>query len=527
MKKYSIYIALLALGIVSCEPELSNPIDEQGYYSNGEADFSNYVALGNSITAGYADGALYLTGQKNSFPKIMAQQFALVQETENFTQPLVNDNVGGLVLGGNVIAQPRFVLAAGENGPFPARYAGTPTTDINNVLEGPFNNMGVPGIKSFHILAEGYGNVAGVPGGLANPYFVRFASSPNATVLNDAVSQNPTFFSLLLGDNDVLSFATSGGIGEDQTNNTNFAEYGPNDITDPNAFAAVYKKVVDTLMAQGAEGVLLNVPDVTSLPYFTTVPFNPLNPEENDEFAAQVPVLNSSFAGLNQAFAFLQVPERSVNFAADSRSAVLIEDENLANLSQQITEVLKQGGVPAAQAMLYGMQFGQSRQANSEDLILLTASSVIGTVNQERMQELIGFGLDAETAGMLAINGITYPLGDEYVLTPEEQEMILNATTAYNASIKAIADANGLAYVDVRAALNQLADGGIAYDGGILTSEFVLGEAFSLDGVHLTPRGYSVLANLAIEATNEQYGSEVPKVNPGNYGTVTLSNNVQ
>ena len=47
--------------------------------------------------------------------------------------------------------------------------------------------------------------LAGVPLGTANPYFARMASSPNATVLEDAVSQNPTFFTIsVMGGNDVL-----------------------------------------------------------------------------------------------------------------------------------------------------------------------------------------------------------------------------------------------------------------------------------------------------------------------------------
>ena len=87
--------------------------------------------------------------------------------------------------------------AAGNPGP--AVYTGqTPTTDISNVLSGPFNNMGVPGAKSFHLGLEGYGNVANFPAA-ANPYFIRMASSPNATVIGDAVSQNPTFFALWIG----------------------------------------------------------------------------------------------------------------------------------------------------------------------------------------------------------------------------------------------------------------------------------------------------------------------------------------
>ena len=45
--------------------------------SAGSANFSKYVALGNSITAGYADNALYREGQDNSYPSILAHQFAL------------------------------------------------------------------------------------------------------------------------------------------------------------------------------------------------------------------------------------------------------------------------------------------------------------------------------------------------------------------------------------------------------------------------------------------------------------------
>lgn len=228
--------AVLAVGFASCEPEFDTPVTDDGFYSSGTANLSNYVAVGNSLTAGYADGALYITGQKNSYPNIMAEQFAFVGGGE-FTQPLMNDNLGGLLLGGTQITENRFVLAVDANGnPGPVRLEGTPTTDVSNKLSGSFNNMGVPGAKSFHLVAPGYGNVAGVPTGSANPYFARFASSENATVVGDAAAQNPTFFSLWIGNNDILGYATSGGSGVDQTGNFDPASYGPNDITDPNVF---------------------------------------------------------------------------------------------------------------------------------------------------------------------------------------------------------------------------------------------------------------------------------------------------
>lgn len=194
MKIYNIkWILILAAGIfVSCESDDNNLTGEVPVeYISGSADFSNYVAIGNSLTAGYTDGALFSAGQQNSLPNILAQQFALAGGGD-FTQPIVEGNIGGLLLGGNVIQEPRLLF----NGSAPQRLPAAPTTEITSTLSGPFNNMGTPGAKSFHLLAPGYGNVAGVATGQSNPYFVRFASSPATTILADAMAQNPTFFSL-------------------------------------------------------------------------------------------------------------------------------------------------------------------------------------------------------------------------------------------------------------------------------------------------------------------------------------------
>ncbi len=514
----------LAISLVSCDPEFDTPVTDVGFYSSGTADLSNYVAVGNSLTAGYADGALYLTGQENSYPNIMAQQFALAGGGV-FTQPLVNDNFGGLLLNDNQITANRLVLAVGANGnPGPVVLQGMPTTEITAGQVGPFNNMGVPGAKSFHLLAPGYGNVAGVATGASNPYFVRFATSPSTSVIADAVSKNPTFFSLWIGNNDILSFATSGGVGVDQTGNFDPSTYGGNDITDPNVFAQVYSQEVEALTANGAKGVLINIADVTSIPYFTTVPFAPLSPLDPN-FGPQIPTLNATFGQLNQAFAFLGVPERSIVFSQNAASAVVVQDESLVDISAQLTQVLQGAGFPAGLAAIYGQQYGQARQATSGDLLVLPSSSVIGKVNLERVAQLVAFGVPQEQAGQLSVNGVTYPLQDQYVLIPTERQAVANAAASYNATIRAIADAKGLAFVDAKAFLQRIATSGVAFDSGILSSTYVTGGAFSLDGVHPTPRGYAFTANAIMSAINEKYGATIPMVNIGNYATVTLNNN--
>ena len=526
MKNTFKYIALVAvIGFASCEPEFENKVTDTGFYDTGSADMTTYVSVGNSLTAGFADGALYITGQDNSYPNIMAGQFALAGGSDTFTQPLMNDNLGGLLLNGTQITNNRFVLAVGSDGsPGPVLLEGTPTTEITSSATGPFNNMGVPGAKSFHLVAPGYGNVAGIPTGAANPYYARFATGASSTVIGDAVALNPTFFSLWIGNNDILSFATSGGIGVDQTGNFDPSTYGPNDITDPNVFAGAYSAQVDALTAGGASGVLINLPSVTSIPFFTTVPFAPLDPT-NPDFGPQIPTLNATFAGLNGAFAFLGVPERSIVFSETAASPVVVHDESLPNLATALRDVLIAGGLDAPTATIFGLQYGQSRQATEDDLLVLTSASVIATLNEDRFVELVALGVPAETAGQLSVNGITYPLEDQWVLLPSEQESIATAIAAYNATINSLANANNLAFVDARSELARVASTGIAYNGGVLTSQFVTGGGFSLDGVHPTPRGYAFIANLAIQEINTTYGANIPMVDIGNYATVTLANN--
>ena len=513
MKKFFRYsFALLVVGLVSCDPEFDSPVTDSGYFSHGTADFSKYVAVGNSLTAGYANGALYITGQENSYPNIIAQQFAFVGGGD-FRQPLMNDNMGGLLFNGAILPgfPNRYVLSAKPDGssPSPKRLEGTPTTDVANHLSGPFNNMGVPGAKSYHLGVEGYGNIAGlatIPPA-ANPYFVRFASSDNASVIGDAVAQSPSFFTLWIGNNDILSYATSGGSGVDQTGNLDPRSYGGNDITDPNVFASVYSAQVDALTANGAKGALINIPEVTSIPYFTTVPVNaiPLDATTAASLNAQFGAYNTQILPILAQMGVITPSEaafRKINFAA-GQNYPITRDKELTDLTNILQGPLF--NLPAQTAAL----LGQLRQVNGDDLIVLPASSVIGSM--------------PDPTNPLVVVGVSIPLGDEYVLSKAEQDRVTAASTTYNATIQALAGAKGLAFVDVRSQLARLADGGIPFDGGMLTSQFVTGGAFSLDGVHPTPRGYAFTANLIIKAINRTYDATIPMVNVGNYGTINFN----
>ena len=89
--------------------------------------------------------------------------------------------------------------------------------------------------------------------------------------------------------------------------------------------------------------------------------------------------------------------------------------------------------------------------------------------------------------------------------------------------IKNAADGKGYAFVDANAKMIELASAsGIQWDGVRYTSKFVTGGTFSLDGVHLTGRGYALIANEFMKEINKKYNSNLPMVNVNSYSGVTF-----
>ena len=491
MKKILIStIAVSALFFtVSCNTDFDTDVSSI-VVTKGDANFTKYVSIGNSLTSGYRDGALYSDGQLQSYPSMIAQQMKLAGGGD-FKQPMMPNNVGGFTSlftasgGTDFYGKLTLKVVNGSLSPTPS----APAADID-IIGGAgkmFNNMGVPGAKSFHLGAAGYGNPAGLSLGLANPYFVRFATSPTTSVIADAVAQAPTFFSLWIGNNDVLSYATSGGSGVDRTGNLNPATYGGNDISDPGVVASVISGYVNALTAGGAKGVIANIPNVTAIPFFTRVPAMPIA----GLTAAQVTQLNAGYAqyngGLAQAKAGgaitdAEYNQRLIKFTAGVANGAVIADKDLTNLA--------------------GLGIPSYRQTTAKDYILLTASSVL-----------------TPTAG----GGTSVPLVDKYVLTEKETAKVLTATAAYNTAIKSIADSKGLAFVDANAKMLQLSStSGLQWDGVKYTATFVTGGTFSLDGVHLTGRGYALIANEFLRVINAKYKSTLPMVNVNSYTGVTF-----
>lgn len=466
----------------SCEDDFDNDVNDV-VVTKGEADFSKYISLGNSLTSGYRDAALYRSGQNESYPSMIAAQMKLAGGGE-FKQPLMPNDTGGFTnlfnpTTGDFAGKYTLTVVNGALSPGPT----APGAALDVITSGgPYQNMGVPGAKVVHLLAPGYGNPAGLTptNPTANPYFVRFASSATTSVIGDALSQNPTFISLWIGNNDVLGYATSGGDGSNPIT--------PVDGAVGVGFTNTYTALVGLLFPAGTtrKGIIANIPNVTSVPYFTRVPAMPLT----NLTTTQVTQLNTAYATYNAgllnaktlgAINDAEYQRRLIKFTAGAvANGAVIADKDLTTVT----------GLP------------KYRQTTAKDFILLPASRV----------------LTPQAGG-----GTSVPLEDKLVLTESEAAKVTTATIAFNTAIKSVANAKNLAFVDANAKMEELnSKSGITWDGVKYTATFVSGGAFSLDGVHLTGRGYAIIANEFIKTINDKYKSTLPQVNPNNYSGVTF-----
>lgn len=432
--------ALALLGVAGCQADIDGPATATA----GSANFTTYIAVGNSLTAGYQSGGLSRAGQLQSYPNILATQFAAAGGG-TFTQPLFDP---AYAHGSGYLKLTAIINGAPVTAPVTdslAVIAGSQRTGTNLLRKytGTSNqNLGVPGIKVADVTTNGYGfnNPLGY-----NPFFERLlpATQPAALqsylqYVQERVSTlKPTFFSNWLGNNDVLGYASSGGAG---------------DVLTPVAdFTTKYKQVLDVLTASGTKGILATIPNVTNVPLFTTV-------------------------------------------KAATVKAAIRGNAALPN---------------AASASLYiRTGTGTVREATDADYILLTAQAVIGTGATQANPLPIGVGYSATMAN---------PLPSQYVLDSDEAQAVMTRTTDLNAVIRTEANGRGLALFDANVYFQGVATSGYVTNGVNNGAGFIVGNLFSLDGVHPTPRGYALVANEMIKAINAKYGSTVQQVDAARY----------
>lgn len=423
--------ALIGSTLASCNNDIE-PVRP----SSGDLDLSNFVAIGNSLTSGYADGTLYREGQENSFPAILAQQFEAVGGGK-FIQPLMVTNNGFPTI--KSILGYKEDCATGVIGIAPVKYDATvnPADGTNISDRGPFNNIGIPGIRMIDYLFPGYGTM--------NPFASRMltATEQAGTMMEVALASSPTFFTCWMGNNDVLGYAGSGGQG-------NVPGTDPDDISPLPVFKMAYDQMIDGLVASGAKGVLITIPDVVSTPAFNTIPYNGLVLNRQ----GQVDSLNAAYSPLGIEFRIGANPFIIADAAAPGGRRAMVEGE----------------------------------------LILLSASDSL------------------KCGGW----GSIVPIPDAYTLSIEEMDNIREATSQFNGVIREAANRYNLALFDANAYLKTI-QSGIVWNGVKYEPTFVSGGIFSLDGTHLSKRGYAIVANQIIKTINAHYKSSIAEVDIHNY----------
>jgi lysophospholipase L1-like esterase len=151
------------------------------------------------------------------------------------------------------------------------------------------------------------------------------------------------------------------------------------------------------------------------------------------------------------------------------------------------------------------------RKATDEDLLPLTTQFVIGRVDSIQFPT----GKVAIPHGFNPAN----PLNNNEVLDKDEAAAAASRITELNTRIAAVATAYGLAYWDANSFLVKVKPG-VYFEGIKFSGAFISGNAFSLDGVHLTPMGYALVANQMIATINGKYGCRIPGVSLTHYRSV-------
>jgi len=515
LSKYIAVLLLIGAALAGCDGEYDsvvdanldrNPVpDMEVQASPGDADFSNYVAIGNSLTAGFMDGALYNNGQSFSLAAQLSGQFEFTGAPATFNQPDINSENGfnTLANSGNGPVLGRFKLDTSIPGPSPT-VNGDPIEPYTGSASA-LNNFGVPGIQVGQLLTPATGN----PSSPAfNPFYARFASSPGAsTILDDVISSDPTFFTLWIGNNDVLGYASSGAT-------------RPEILTSQSNFQTQFSATINRLMTETtASGVVANIPPILATPVFRAVSYNAveLSAEEAEALNANFATLNAVFDGMAENtflfgdFTQEDADQRKVSYQAGN-NPILIVDPALDDLSDEFDQLETFGQITSEQRAAL-QPYVQSRPMvvdaqTGPELVLLSAGAVLGT--------------PAVPGDPNTPIGVAVPLGAQYTLTSADIVEIETARATFNAIIEGTVSAAGdrLALYDTNALGGAFADifgldgtsPGITVDGVFLNPDFSPNGVFSTDGIHPNARGTAIVANEFLRVIEAEFNAIIPKI---------------
>lgn len=401
----------------------------------GRLALDRVVAIGDGFLAGATDGALFRSAQERSLPALFARAAGRAEPA----QPLIADP--GLALEGEG-GRLRLVQA------FPPVIERIPQegAPLDPDHPTPYDNLAVPGALLVEVLVAESGTTSIT----ANPFY-DLVLRGRGPAPEQAAELGATLVLLWLGTHDVLDFALAGAD----------PAAAPGLPTGVGTFTAVYRTLLDQILATAEQAVLFNVPDVTKLPAFTSVPPIVIDPATGDTVT------------------------------------VTVIEQVIDPVTGDTTTVQRQEPVPL---------IGPDGRLDDDDLVTLDARPLL-----------------AQGVGIPVLHGGTgAPLPDRVVLDVDEQVTVRATVEGYNAAIAQLAAERDLPVVDVRSLVDRLAGPGVVSDGVLLTADFVTGQAFGLDGVHFTVKGTGLVVNLLIDAVNERYGSRLPHIRTADLPGVPL-----
>lgn len=202
-------------------------------------EIQKVVAIGDSLFAGFTSGGLMIDYQKNSIPALVARSAGVL----DFEQPYISFPGIPALLELKSLNPVTISQISEENG-----------IPMNLNLPRPYDNLAVPGATLFDCLNKKDGGM--------NDIILRGIG----TQVEQAVSLNPDLLIVWIGNNDVLGAAISGTAIPGMT------------ITPKEVFEAYYIQLINQIKALKAYVVIANIPDVTSIPFVTTIPPYIINP---------------------------------------------------------------------------------------------------------------------------------------------------------------------------------------------------------------------------------------------------------
>ena len=221
--------------------------------ASAQVDFTKYVAIGDSLTAGYASSGLAEYYQAYSYPS----QIARLTMPGVFQQPIVANPGINPVLTLQRLAPSPVLVPSGS----------APGAPKNATLAGPYNNLGIPGSRAGDLLTR-TGDIKRLLNGTTTADTVMYdliLRDGKNPAINQAIAAAGTFYTVWAGNNDVLGAAIYGLAMNGVT------------LTPVATFQTQYGTLLGALKANrpGAKVVVATIPDVTAIPFVTAVaPYN-------------------------------------------------------------------------------------------------------------------------------------------------------------------------------------------------------------------------------------------------------------